>query len=364
MTQETLDPKTTPNGMSMGGELIAGGHAVQQVRTGYCTAVSVQRPRILPEVKRKLLEEARLMGEDAYYGWGVGKNAIEGPSIDLALAAARCWGNCATDLGPVQDLVDCWIFTAYFIDLETGYTRTRQFRQSKNWTVHGKLDDERKDDVRFQIGQSKAERNVILKALPAHLINAALEAAKEGVRHQLEELTKKHGFAAVADRLITALGKCGVKEVQILAKSGVAERKALTTDHLVILRGDLNALQNGQERAEVLFPAVEEAKQPEQPKQDEMMPAPSESAPEESAKKPSVRKITKKTLMLLNDLAAQVKMTPMQREEMCAQANVNSFEELTEENAQTFIRDLRIAATAKPAQREPGSDDEPSEGQE
>lgn len=234
--------------------LVAAGNAVQQIRSAFATAVSVQKARNLPEVKRKLLEEARLMGEDAYYGWGAGKNAIEGPSIDLAVAAARCWGNCATDMLPVQDLPDCWIFTAAFIDLETGYTRTRQFRQSKGWAVHGKMDAERKEDIRFQIGQSKAERNVILKALPSWLINAALKAAKEGVRDELNKLIRDKGFAKVADRLFLALGKCGVKEEAILAKCGVAERKGLTVDHLIILRGDLNALQSGQERVEVLFP--------------------------------------------------------------------------------------------------------------
>lgn len=311
--------------------IMARGGAIQQIRSSFCTAVAVQKARSLPEVKRKLLEEARLMGEDAYYGWRAGKENIEGPSIDLAVAAARCWGNCATDMLPVQDMPDCWIFTAAFIDLETGYTRTRQFRQSKNAIVSGRMDNERKDDIRFQVGQSKAERNVIRKALPSWLINAALEAAKEGVRQELDRLIERHGLPAITDRLVSALGKCGAKEAVVLAKCGVAERKGLTTDHLIILRGDLNALQSGEERVEVLYPAVAET-----------LPAQAEtpSASEPSKPKPQDRKATKKTLASLKELADRLNLAPVDREKLCAQAGVQTFDELSDDSARSIIYDL------------------------
>jgi hypothetical protein len=339
---------------SYGGEIIAQGGAVQQVRSAFCTAVSVQKARDIGSVKRKLLDEARLMGEDAYYGWGAGKSAIEGPSIDLAVAAARCWGNCATDMLPVQDLADCWIFTAAFIDLETGYTRTRQFRQAKKHVVAGKMDDERKDDIRFQIGQSKAERNVILKALPSWLINAALEAAKAGVRQELENLTRKHGIVHVADRLVTALMKCGVKEPAILAKCAVADRKGLTVDHLVILRGDLSAIQNGQERADVLFPAVEApAPTPPPPAP---APTPQQEATPEPAEAPPAappKKALKKTLKELEALCKACHRTPPEIEEYCSQYKVQSFADLTEADAQSIIAELQASA-----QRQPGDEPE------
>lgn len=237
---------------------LASGRALQQVRTSYVTAVAVQKPRELIRVEKKLLEEARLAGESFYYGWGVGKNRIEGPSIELATAAARCWGNCATEMAPVQDMPTAWIFTASFIDLETGYTRTRQFRQSKNWTVHGQMDDERKTDIRFNIGQSKAERNVILKALPGWLIDKAMAAAKSGVREMIEGYIKKNGLPAAIDIAMRALEKHGIKEDRVCAKFGLAAATALDLDALVVIKGDLHAIESGQERAEALFPSVEE----------------------------------------------------------------------------------------------------------
>lgn len=248
------------------GELIesesgsANRHAAQQnmmqVRGSYATAVSVQNPRSLQTVTRNLERESALAGASFYYGWSVGRDKVEGPSIGLAMAAARCWGNCAIEQLPMQETPDSWVFTAIFVDLETGFTLSRQFRQSKRWTVAGKADAERKDDIRFQIGQSKAARNVILKALPEWLVDKAMEAAKAGVREKIEQLIKDRGLPAAVDAAVKALAKVGVSEAAVLDKCGVAAVTALDVDHLVILKGDLTAIQSGQERPEALFPAL------------------------------------------------------------------------------------------------------------
>jgi len=237
------------------------GQTMVQVRGSYSTAVAVQKPRDLHSVTRALEQESQLAGESFYYGWGAGKDRIEGPSIGLAVAAARCWGNCAIELLPMQDTPTSWVFTAAFVDLETGFTITRQFRQSKKWTVHGKHDAERKDDMRFQIGQSKATRNVILKAVPEWLVDKALAAAKAGVRAKIEAYIKSKGMSAAIDVLVSSLAKVGVTEPHILDKCGVATLQGLTVENLVILKGDLTAIQNGQEFANVLFPSMNEGPQ-------------------------------------------------------------------------------------------------------
>ena len=246
-----------------GAHVVAAGGAMQQVRSSHVTAVAVQRPRSLALVNKRLEEEANLSGERFYYGWGAGNNKIEGPSIKLANAAARCWGNCAIELLPIQDLPDAWIFTAVFIDLETGYTTPRQFRQSKKHVVHGKHDEARKEDIRFQIGQSKAIRNVILNALPAGLVDGALEAAKSGVRKKIErfigDVDKKEGagkgIIKAVDLVLRDLAKQGVKEDMVLRKLEITDRKAITVDRLIILRGDLAALVDGEVRVDELYPA-------------------------------------------------------------------------------------------------------------
>jgi hypothetical protein len=199
------------------------------------------------------------MGEAAYYGWAAGKDRIEGPSQALAYAAARCWGNCAVDQQPIEETPDAWVFTSVFVDCETGFTLTRKFRQSKKWTVHGKLDAERKDDVRFQIGQTKGDRNVILKALPKWLIDKAMEEAKAGVRLKLENYIANHGMSAAIDYAVKELAKSGVDETRVCAKFSVAKKSALSLDNLVIIAGDIKAIQQGQEYPEELYPIDEAA---------------------------------------------------------------------------------------------------------
>lgn len=250
------------NGIAVAEKVLATGRAMQRVETGYTTAIAVQRPRVLNKVVHDLNAEAMLSGESFYYGWQAAGEKIEGPSIKLANAAARCWGNCVIELLPIQELMDSWVFQAVFIDLETGFTTTRQFRQDKRSVVHGRHDEARKADIRFQIGQSKAIRNVILNALPSGLIDAAMEAAKNEARKKLtafiEGIDKKEGagkgLVKAVDTIVSALAKAGVREQAILSKLGIAERKAIDVDRLLILRGDLSAIDSGEARADELFP--------------------------------------------------------------------------------------------------------------
>jgi hypothetical protein len=211
---------------------------------GYATAISVQKPRQLAEVATRVEQEAAILGETAFYGWGAGKNRIEGPSIDLATVIARNWGNCAVAMEPVQDLGDGWVFGAAFVDLESGFTITRQFRQSKQWTVYGKHDPERKADIRFQIGQSKAARNVILNAVPQWLIDAGMKSAKAGVRKRIETFIESKGIEEARRIALASLAKYGVTEERALAKM----------QDLVIIKGDLKALDDGAETADNLYP--------------------------------------------------------------------------------------------------------------
>lgn len=273
-----------------GGLALSSDKTMQQVRTDYTTAVSVQKPRALAVVEKDFLIEARLMGEEAYYGWGAGKDRIEGPSQALAYAIARIWGNCAINQLPLEESPDAWVFGSVFIDLETGFTLTRKFRQSKRWTVYGKLDEERKSDIRFQIGQTKGDRNVILKAIPKWLVNKGMEEAKAGVRKKLEKYINKHGLSAAIDYAVKQLKKAGVGDEQICSKFSVAKVDGLDVDQLVIMSGDIKAIQTGQEMPDALYPSEEAddiADQLKNPKQ-EADPQPADTTPKPPPTDPSV----------------------------------------------------------------------------
>ena len=248
----------SPIGSPLAGDLISQGSTMTQVKTSYATAVAVQRPRpSLEVILRKVQEEAMISGEEFYYSWAMkGGKKVEGPSVKMTNAIARIYGNCVVECLPVQETKDSYIFTTAFVDLETGYTNMRPFRQSKKWQVYGKFDEERKEDIRFQIGFSKSSRNTIVNSLPAILFKKAMEKAKEGVRTKIEDYVKRKGLPMAIQVLTQEFAKVGVSE-DMLAKKICKKLSKLDVDDIVLLKGDLQALQDGVDLIENLFPNEE-----------------------------------------------------------------------------------------------------------
>lgn len=236
----------------------------------YYTARTIGIPRNLNRSRKGFLAEANIAGEAFFYIWDnkkddkakggdkTKKKPVEGPSIDCAMAGLRNWGNVAQEMMPLQEERDSWIMTARIIDLETGFTTERQFRQSKNWTVYGNFDAARKEDIRFQIGQSKAIRNCALNFLPSWYIAAAMIAAKDGVRNRILKYIQDHGKDSAISHVLHGLAKHGVTEAAILHKFEFASLSGFDVDEIIVLRSDLAALDSGHESADVLFPAMAE----------------------------------------------------------------------------------------------------------
>ena len=86
-----------------------------------------------------------------------------------------------------------------------------------------------------------------------------MEKAKEGVRIYIEKMIGDKGIVAAVDAAIRNLAKVGVSEAMILDKFSVASRTALGVDQLVILKGDLSALQSGRDYVELLYPPTANA---------------------------------------------------------------------------------------------------------
>ena len=122
------------------------------------------------QVLNRIRELAAAAGQDWYFRFPVrNKKAnttewIEGPSIQLALDVARIYGNCEIDCR-AQDLGGVILFHARLHDVETGFSLTRPFQQRKGASRLGGADEGRRDDIDFQIGASKAIRNVVVNAL-------------------------------------------------------------------------------------------------------------------------------------------------------------------------------------------------------
>jgi len=266
---ETLDPEVLDSIQPFSGmqqpstamEVIAQGGSMQQIKTAYTTAVAVQKPRSITTVTKNVLQEAQLAGSSFYYRWEVKdksgkKSAIEGPSIDLAMCIARNYGNCVIDVD-AQETSSHYMMKGVLIDLETGFTCPRLFRQRKSQKLSGKMDDARQEDIAFQIGQSKAIRNAIVRAMPSWLIDQAIAMAQ---RSELSKI-KPENLAVSRSMVLDFFSKFGVGQDRIEAER---TRKAdeWTAQDIVDLRGMATALKEGRISPDDLFPAIELKEEP------------------------------------------------------------------------------------------------------
>jgi hypothetical protein len=266
---------------------------LMRTQTQYTTAIAVQRPRSMARMLSKVLEEARLAGESFYYYWEVEdrhkgrKVPVEGPSIDLAMSLARNYENCAVD-ADVTDTLTHYIFKGVFIDLETGFTYTRLFRQRKSQKVSSRMDRERQEDIVFQIGQSKTQRNAITRAMPGWVVDKAIETAKQAVLSGINPET----IHLARLKVIDFFSKYGVSQAQIEAERGRPIDQWTPSD-IVDLRGMATALKEGRVSPAEIFPAREPAPTEQPPPNPLVEQATPEAAPESAKPLPFAKSVKK-----------------------------------------------------------------------
>lgn len=235
-------------------EVFLNDRALQQVKTAYTTAVAVQKPRSIEAVSKNVLAESRLAGSSFYYRWKVKskrtgrESTVQGPSIDLAMCIARNYGNCVVDIEGTETKTH-YMLRGVFIDLETGFTVPRLYRQRKSQNVGSGYGDERSEDMVFQIAQSKAQRNAIVKAMPAWLIDKAIEVARQAEIGQI----KPENMVLARASVLEFFAGYGVTPERIEEK---LERKVemWTAEDIVDLRASATALKEGRISAGELFP--------------------------------------------------------------------------------------------------------------
>lgn len=255
---KTTTPMPEAESLGLPAELLSQGKALQKAGTPFVTAMGVQRKRDLGRVIAAMENEAKFAGDSFYYSLPFGEH-VEGPSIGLAVSLAREWGNCAVTMD-VQETDDAFLFTARFIDLETGYQLDRAYRQRKAGAVHGKFDPERKLDIAFQIGQSKAIRNVILNATPRWLQDKLVAAAKAAVAAEITPDMLLQERQKIAE-LFAASFRVTLEMLTAKIGRGLPEWSAMD---VATLRGNFKALQSKELTVEELF-GVGERKTPAAP---------------------------------------------------------------------------------------------------
>lgn len=206
----------------------------------------------------KLKAFAAAAGTEWYYRFPVKNNRtqqtdwIEGPSIKLANDLARLYGNCETDVR-VLDLGDSWLFYARFTDFETGFSLTRPFQQYKAASKMGGSDDARRKDIAFQIGASKAIRNVVVNALQT-FADFAFEEAKGAL---VEKIGKD--LPQWRTKIAGRIGEIGIDIKRVEAVLGRVSADWLAPDMARIV-AMMKSIQDGMATLDETFPPIDTAK--------------------------------------------------------------------------------------------------------
>jgi len=228
-------------------------NGAMQMKNRYVTAMQVLKPRNLNRVVAKCVEEASIAGEEFIYSWKQGGSIVEGLTIGAALSIVRNFGNCFVDV-EVEERDRAYIFTANFCDLETGFNLSRSFRQNKASpkNKYGKdiYEGERGTDIIFQIGQSKAIRNVVLNAIPRWLASKVMEEAKNNAMATINNM----GEVKARELLLKKITNLKLDMARV--ENIYGKPKAWDKVKLVQLSSALKSLENGYEDEDILFPQI------------------------------------------------------------------------------------------------------------
>ena len=240
-----------PRQQPQGRNLVANMETGAPIITAQPVAVERDETRVLAKIKAL----AAAAGDDWYYRYPVKNNrtgqidTIEGPSIKCANNVARIYGNCQIDLRALDE-GEHWLFYARFVDLETGFSMTRAFQQRKGQTNIGGKDDGRKLDIAFQIGQSKAIRNVVCNALET-FTNYAFEEAKGSLVEKIGKAMDKTR-AKILDRL----REMEVDTLRVESVVGRAAKDWLAPDMARII-AEIKSVEDGMAAASDTWPIKE-----------------------------------------------------------------------------------------------------------
>ena len=217
------------------------------------TAQRVQIKRNLPAILQEARALATANGAKFYYSIPF-KNRkkgtteyVEGPTIGCTMAALNIYGNCRVEAFPAETTPTHWTFMARFVDYEKGVTVTRAFQQRRGQDT-GMGDGGRAADIVFQIGQSKAIRNVIAAAL-GWLVDEMEVSAKAGI---VERIGKNPDGARAY--LVKELAALEIDLPRVERVVGRAAAKWLAPD-MAKLHAQIASMRDGMADSEDLFPS-------------------------------------------------------------------------------------------------------------
>lgn len=191
--------------------------AVAEVQAALVIAAS--RPRNELRARDKLLQacQRNKLAETAIYQYKRGGSYVTGPSIRLAEAAARAWGNMNYGFREISRRSGESECEAYAWDLETNTKAVRQFTvRHRRDTSQGGKDLTQERDI-YEIMASQAQRRVraaILEIIPGDIMEDAVYQCQKTMTANVGDIQE------AATKLVAAFEALGVTKAAIEKRLG------------------------------------------------------------------------------------------------------------------------------------------------
>ena len=188
------------------------------------------------------------IAEECIYALPRDGKTIEGPSARFAEVIASAWGNSRAGARVVDDSGEFVTAQGAFHDLQKNVAITYEVKR-RIVDKHGRRFKPDMVGVTANAACSIALRNAILKGVPKALWSSIYEAARKTVMGDYQTLANRRAAA------LAAFQKFGVTPERVYEKLAIRGEEDITLEHLVVLRGLLTALKEGDTTVEESFPA-------------------------------------------------------------------------------------------------------------
>ena len=276
-------------------------------------ATAHKYPRSIKNFRNEALQMVTLnesVAESCIYALPRSGKTIEGPSARFAEVVASAWGNCRAGARVVSDSGEFITAQGVFHDLERNVAITYEV-QRRITDKNGRRFNADMIGVTGNAASSIALRNAILKGVPKAFWDDMYQAARQTVMGDFKTLANRRADA------LKAFISLGISHEQVFARLGVAGIEDIGLEHLVVLRGMITAIKDGDTTPEQAFAMEGETPAkpaPAAPKAKAELPAMSEEKFNANMKKwaPSVSDGEMTAKELLSSISAKFALTEQQ----------------------------------------------------
>lgn len=214
-------------------------------------------PRNEKLVLDRILNDCQRPGlaEKALYSYARGGTEITGPSIHLAKAIAKRWGNMTSGIVELEQRNGESVCEAFALDLESNYKESKTFtvphvRSTKRGSY--RLEDPRDVYELVANNGSRRERACILSVIPGDIVETAVEQCVNTMRAQAD--TSPENVKRMCERFSKEFN---VSKEQI--EKRIQRRiDSITPAQMVSLRNIYNSLKDGMSTPAEWFEPEEE----------------------------------------------------------------------------------------------------------